>query len=238
MGRSRKAPVGVEKKPVIALNGIHKHFNIAGNRVSVIDGLSLELKEGEIVAITGKSGCGKTTLLNIITGITRPDDGHIVFRNKRIHYWSDLFMSRLRNRQIGQIYQTFRLLEDETVISNLMMPAHIKGNAGAATKEYALELLARTRMSGFKNTRTGLLSGGQKQRVAIARAIVNRPSLILADEPDANLDAATSMEIFKLLEMLRDEGKSILIVTHKEYMHKKADRTYIMENGTLRSMKC
>ncbi len=236
MGRSRKTPVRVEKKTILTLDNIHKHFRIAGNRVSVIDGISLELKENEIVAITGKSGCGKSTLLNIITGITRPDNGKISFREKRIRYWSDIFMSRLRNREIGQIFQTFRLLEDETVMSNLMMPARIKGRAGRSIKDYALEILGRTGMAEFKNTRTGLLSGGQKQRVAIARAIVNRPSLILADEPDANLDTVTSMEIFSLLEMLRDEGKSILIVTHKEYMLKKADRTYTMENGILREI--
>ncbi|HQO39495.1 MAG TPA: ABC transporter ATP-binding protein [Spirochaetota bacterium] len=237
MGRSRKAPVGVEKKSILSLNGIHKHFSIAGNRITVINGLSLELNEGEIVAITGKSGCGKSTLLNIITGITRPDDGHIILKGKRIRYRSDMFMSRLRNREIGQIFQTFRLLEDESVISNLMMPARIKGNAGSPVREYALEILGRTGMSEYVNTRTGLLSGGQKQRVAISRAIVNRPSLILADEPDANLDTATSQEIFKLLEMLRDEGKSILIVTHKDYMLKHADRTYTMENGVLRLIK-
>jgi ABC-type lipoprotein export system ATPase subunit len=222
MGRGRKAPVGVEKKIILSLNGLHKHFNIAGSRVSVIDDISLDLREGEIVALTGKSGCGKSTLLNIITGITRPDDGRITFKEKRIHYWSDIFMSRLRNREIGQIFQTFRLLEEETVMSNLMMPARIRGKAGRRVKEYAMEILGRT--------------GGQKQRVAIARAIVNRPSLILADEPDANLDSVTSMEIFALLEMLRDEGKSILIVTHKEYMLKKADRTYTMENGRLREI--
>ena len=236
MGRSRKTPVRVEKKTVLSLDEIHKHFHVAGNNISVINGLSLNMRESEIVAITGKSGCGKSTLLNIITGITRPDNGRIAFKGKRIRYRSDMFMSRLRNREIGQIFQTFRLLEEETVISNLMMPARIKGKAGKKVRDYALEILGRTGMSEFKNTRTGLLSGGQKQRVAIARAIVNRPSLILADEPDANLDAVTSMEIFSLLEMLRDEGKSILIVTHKEYMLKKADRTYTMENGILREI--
>lgn len=236
MGRSRKTPVRVEKKTVLSLEDIHKHFHVAGKNISVITGLSLEMKENEIVAVTGKSGCGKSTLLNIITGITRPDNGIIAFKGKRIHYWSDMYMSRLRNREIGQIFQTFRLLEDETVISNLMLPARIKGKAGKAVRNYALEILDRTGMSEFRDTRTGLLSGGQKQRVAISRAIVNRPSLILADEPDANLDSATSMEIFSLLEMLRDEGKSILIVTHKDYMLKKADRTFVMENGSLREI--
>jgi len=236
MGRGRKTSFRVENKTILSLKGIHKHFKIAGSRVTIIDNVSLDLKEGEIVALTGKSGCGKSTLLNIITGITRPDDGRIEFRDKRIHYWSDIFMSRLRNREIGQIFQTFRLLEEETVMSNILMPARIKGRAGKQVKDYALEILGRTGMADFKNTRTGLLSGGQKQRVAISRAIVNRPSLILADEPDANLDAATSMDIFRLLEMLRDEGKSILIVTHKDYMLKNANRTYTMEKGTLREI--
>jgi len=218
---------------IISVKNITKTYKIAGKKISIIDDLSLELDRGEIIAITGRSGCGKTTLLNILTGITRPDDGQIIFREKKLRYWSDIAMSRLRNREIGQIFQTFRLLEDETVMSNIMMPARIRGRAGSDVRNYAIEILGKAGIAEYQNTKAGLLSGGQKQRVAIARAMVNRPSLILADEPDANLDVETSMEIFKLLEMLKREGKSIIIVTHKQYMLKKADRTFKMEKGRL-----
>jgi len=218
---------------VISIKNINKSYRIAGQKISIIDNLSMELDKGEIIAITGRSGCGKTTLLNIINGITRPDNGEIFFREKKLRYWSDLSMSKIRNREIGQIFQTFRLLEDETVMSNVMMPARIRGRAGSSVRNYAIEILGKAGIAEFQNTKAGLLSGGQKQRVAIARAIVNRPSLILADEPDANLDVETSMEIFSLLELLKREGKSIIIVTHKDYMLKKADRTYKMEKGRL-----
>jgi len=218
---------------VISVKNITKTYKIAGNKISIINDLSLELDHGEIIAITGRSGCGKTTLLNILTGITKPDSGEIFFREKKLKYFSDFSMSKIRNREIGQIFQTFRLLEDETVMTNIMMPAHIRGRAGTSVRNYAIEILGKAGIAEYQNTKTGLLSGGQKQRVAIARAMVNRPSLILADEPDANLDVETSMEIFKLLEMLKREGKSIIIVTHKEYMLKKADRTYKMDKGRL-----
>jgi len=218
---------------VISVKNITKTYKIAGNKISIINDLSLELDHGEIIAITGRSGCGKTTLLNILTGITKPDSGEIFFREKKLKYFSDFSMSKIRNREIGQIFQTFRLLEDETVMTNIMMPAHIRGRAGTSVRNYAIEILGKAGIAEYQSTKTGLLSGGQKQRVAIARAMVNRPSLILADEPDANLDVETSMEIFKLLEMLKREGKSIIIVTHKEYMLKKADRTYKMDKGRL-----
>ncbi len=218
---------------IISVKNINKSYRIAGEKIPVIRDLSLELDKGEIIAITGRSGCGKTTLLNIITGITKPDNGQIYFREKKLKYYSDFSMSRIRNREIGQIFQTFRLLDDETVMSNVMMPARIKGKAGSAVRNYAVEILGKAGIAEYQNTKAGLLSGGQKQRVAIARAIVNRPSLILADEPDANLDIETSNEIFSLLEMLKREGKSIIIVTHKEYMLKKADRSYKMDKGRL-----
>ena len=218
---------------ILSIKNIHKKYKIAGKKITIIDNLSLNIDKSEIVAITGRSGCGKTTLLNIITGITKPDSGEIFFKDKKFRFYSDFVMSGLRNREIGQIFQTFRLLEDETVMSNVMLPARIRGRAGSQIRNYAIEILGKTGIPEYQNTKTGLLSGGQKQRVAIARALINSPSLILADEPDANLDVNTSLEIFSILEMLKKEGKSIIIVTHKDYMLQKADRTYKMDNGRL-----
>lgn len=218
---------------LLSVKDLSKSYRIAGSRVGIITDLSMEIDHGKIVAITGRSGCGKTSLLNIITGITKPDSGEIRFNGKKLHLHSDFLMSKVRNREIGQIFQTFRLLDDETVMSNVLMPARIRGKAGRDVKNYACDILDKAGILEFRNTRAGLLSGGQKQRVAIARAMVNRPSLILADEPTANLDAETSMDIFLLLEELKNEGKSIIIVTHSEYMLKIADHSYKMENGQL-----
>lgn len=218
---------------LLSVKDLSKSYRIAGSRISIIKDLSMEIDHGKIVAITGKSGCGKTSLLNIINGITKPDCGEIRFNGKKLHLHSDFLMSKVRNREIGQIFQTFRLLDDETVMSNVLMPARIRGKAGRSVRNYACDILEKAGILEFRNTRTGLLSGGQKQRVAIARAMVNRPSLILADEPTANLDAETSMDIFLLLEALKNEGKSIIIVTHSEYMLKIADHSYKMENGQM-----
>ncbi|HOP64758.1 MAG TPA: ABC transporter ATP-binding protein [Spirochaetota bacterium] len=222
---------------LLSVKELNKSYRIAGKRISIINNLSMEIDRGRIVAITGKSGCGKTSLLNIITGISKPDRGEIRFNGRKLHLKSDFLMSKVRNRDIGQIFQTFRLLEDETVISNVLMPARIRGKAGGRVKSYALDILDKAGIFEFRNTKAGLLSGGQKQRVAIARAMVNRPSLILADEPTANLDSETAMDIFRLLETLKNEGKSIIIVTHSDYMLKIADHSYRMENGTLTEIK-
>jgi len=218
---------------LLTLDKISKNFKIAGERVPVLESLDFSIDRGEIISITGRSGCGKTTLLNIMTGITPPDRGSIFFEGSRVYHQFDFIMSRLRNRRIGQIFQTFRLLDDETVLNNILLPARISGNAGRDVKMRALEMLERTGLGGFEKTRAGLLSGGQKQRAAIARALVKNPDLILADEPTANLDAETSTEIFTLLEELKNEGRALLIVTHKGEMHHKSDRVYRMENGGL-----
>lgn len=218
---------------LLTLEKISRKFKIAGKGVPVLQSLDFSIDRGEIVSITGRSGCGKTTLLNVITGITSPESGDIFFQGKRVYYRLDFVMSRLRNRHMGQIFQTFRLLDDETVLNNILLPARISGYAGRDVKLRALEMLERTGLGGYENTRAGLLSGGQKQRAAIARALVKNPQLILADEPTANLDSETSTEIFNLLEDIRKEGRALIIVTHKGEMHHKSDRVYNMENGGL-----
>lgn len=218
---------------LLTLEKISRKFKIAGEGVPVLQSLDFSIDRGEIVSITGRSGCGKTTLLNIMTGITRPDRGSIFFDGSRVYHQFDFIMSRLRNRHMGQIFQTFRLLDDETVLNNILLPARISGNAGREVKKRALEMLERTGLRGFENTRAGFLSGGQKQRAAIARALVKNPQLILADEPTANLDSETSTEIFTLLEELKNEGRALIIVTHKDEMHHKSERVYKMENGGL-----
>ncbi len=222
---------------MLEIKGLEKHYRIAGTKRTILHKLDMHLDKGEIVAVSGKSGCGKTTLLNIIAGLTVPSGGVISFRGRRLRYVSDFFVSRFRNRHLGFIFQTFKLLDNHTVKANILLAARIRGRVDKGLQARLIDLLARLEMSEYINTRVGLLSGGQKQRVAIARALINDPDIILADEPTANLDRDTSIEIFKVLEALRKEGKAILIVTHKDYMLKKADRVFHMEDGVLKAGK-
>ncbi len=218
---------------VLNVAGIEKRFRIAGTKKRILAGIDLDIGAGRICAITGKSGCGKTTLLNVIAGITAPDRGSVRINGRKMRHAIDILASRMRNREIGFIFQTFRLLGDESVLSNVLLPARIRGRVGSSVKDHAGEILERLRMYKFRNAHTAVLSGGQKQRVAIARALVNRPSLILADEPTANLDRDTAREIFDILLELKGEGKAVLAVTHDEYLHERADDVFVMENGLL-----
>jgi ABC-type lipoprotein export system ATPase subunit len=221
---------------ILRVENIQKQYRIAGVRKQILDGIDLVLTGGQICSITGKSGCGKTTFLNVIAGITLPDGGSVYINDRKMVYALDMIASRRRNREIGFIFQTFRLLNDETVLSNVLLPARIRGRVGKDTLILADEILERLKIYKFKKTKTAILSGGQKQRVAIARALVNRPNLILADEPTANLDRKTAREIFNILLDLKKEGKAILIVTHDEYMHQLSDLVCTMEDGRLKAL--
>ncbi len=222
---------------LLSIEHVTKRYKLGDEKREVLSDLSFSIDRGQIVSISGKSGCGKSTLLNVISGIASPDSGKVSFNGRRIRYLLDFSLSRRRNREFGFIFQTFKLLDNETVLANALLPARIKGDLTRETKDYLMETLGRLRIYKFRNTRVGLLSGGQKQRVAIARALVNRPSLILADEPTANLDGKTSMEIFSILEDLKKEGKAIILVTHEEYMFKRSDAVYFMDKGKLEEMK-
>lgn len=220
----------------LKIENIKKHYRIAGEKKTILQGINLEVLDGQIVSITGKSGCGKTTLLNIISGLTRPSEGSIFIDDKRITHWLDILSSRNRNQKMGFIFQTFRLLPNETVMSNILLPARINGTVNKQLKYYAGETLSKLKIYKYHNSKVGILSGGQKQRVAIARALINNPKVILADEPTANLDKKTSIDIFSILEDLKKEGKTILIITHKDYMHERSDIVYTMENGLLEEL--
>jgi len=220
---------------ILRVEDIRKEYRIAGVKRAVLSGVDLLLTAGQICAVTGPSGCGKTTLMNVIAGITAPDGGTVSIHDRPMHYALDVLSSRRRNREIGFIFQTFRLLNDETVLSNVLLPARILGRVDDETRERADEMMERLKIYKFKKTKAAILSGGQKQRVAIARALVNRPDLILADEPTANLDRRTAREIFDILLDLRKEGKAVLIVTHDEQFHREVDLVYAMEGGRLKA---
>ncbi len=221
---------------LLQLSGIKKEYRTGGKKRWILDGIDLSLEKGQIVSVTGRSGCGKTTLLNIIAGLAKPNSGTVTISGKTVSGFTDLASSRRRNRDIGLVYQTFNLLNNETVLSNILLPARISGNLGREVRDYADELMADLMIYKFRKSKAAILSGGQKQRVAIARALINRPDIILADEPTANLDRRTSLEIFEVLGKLREKGRGIIVVTHKEYMHEHSDRVCILDQGKLRDV--
>ncbi len=221
---------------MLRLENVSKYYHIAGKKRKILEGINFEIHKGEIVSITGKSGSGKSTLLNVISGITKPSGGKIFFNNKRIIYFLDILTSRIRNRKMGFIFQTFRLLPGETVSSNILMPARIKGWIGKEKRYSIFETLKELGIFEYRNTKAGLLSGGQKQRAAIARALVNSPDLILADEPTANLDKETSLDICRILVDLAKSGYAVLAVTHQEDLFANSDRVYKLSDGKLEEM--
>jgi putative ABC transport system ATP-binding protein len=179
-----------------------------------VDDVSLELAPGEAVAVMGPSGSGKSTLLNLIAGLDRPTSGTVTVAGERVDKLSETGLARFRRRRIGMIFQFFNLLDDLTVEDNVLLPAQLSGLRRGQARVRADELLAALRIERHRNAYPARLSGGERQRVAIARALVNRPELLLADEPTGALDTATGEEIGQLLLDLNRSGQSLVLVTH------------------------
>ncbi len=203
----------------------------------ILDDVSLKLDEGMIIAITGKSGSGKTSLLGIISGLLDPDSGSVFYKNRNILKWGDFRRSRFRNREIGFVFQFFNLLPDMTSYQNIRYPTIIKllsNNVDGEIRDLARFL----NINEVLHQKPSTLSGGERQRVAIARAIINHPKLILADEPTGNLDIVTAAEIKNLFLRLKTEEKmAIILVTHDQSLIEIADEHYHLENGKFRKME-
>jgi putative ABC transport system ATP-binding protein len=197
---------------LISLSGVTKRYDSGGR--PAVDDASLEVAAGEAVAIMGPSGSGKSTLLNLIAGLDRPTSGTVTVGGERVDSLSETGVARFRRRQIGMIFQFFNLLDDLTVEDNVLLPAQLGGMPRAQARERAAELLTALRIDNHRNAYPGRLSGGERQRVAIARALVNRPALLLADEPTGALDTATGEEIGRLLLDLNRSGQTLVLVTH------------------------
>jgi len=176
--------------------------------------VTMEVSAGESVAVMGPSGSGKSTLLNLIAGLDRPTSGEIRVGGERVDTLSETGLARFRRRQVGMIFQFFNLLDDMTVQDNVLLPAQLAGMPAARARARADELLTALRIGQHRNAYPARLSGGQRQRVAIARALVNRPALLLADEPTGALDTATGEEIGDLLLDLNSSGQTLILVTH------------------------
>jgi putative ABC transport system ATP-binding protein len=217
---------------LIQLSEVSKRYD--GDGPAAVDRVSLELAAGESVAVMGPSGSGKSTLLNLVAGLDRPTSGSVTVAGERIDALSETGVARFRNRRIGMIFQFFNLLDDLTVADNVLLPAQLAGLSRATARDRCQELLEALRIDRHRDAYPARLSGGERQRVAIARALVNRPDLLLADEPTGALDTATGNEICELLLDLIGSGQSMLLVTHNPDLAARcATRTIRLVDGRL-----
>ena len=210
-----------------------KKINVKFGKRQILKDLNFKVNIGEYISIIGKSGAGKSTLLNVISTLEKEYSGNVFYKNKDIRDYNDVEISNLRNKKIGFIFQNFNLLEDFTVIENIMLPARLTKIDEKDIMEKALGLIKKFKLDLTKNQYPNELSGGEKQRVAIARALINKPEIIFADEPTGNLDSKMSMEISNILSKLNKDGQTIVMVTHNEELAKSSNKILELKDGML-----
>jgi putative ABC transport system ATP-binding protein len=232
----RRAIVGApgatpDPKWVIVTRGIKREYDMGGEIVRALRGIDLAIARNEYVAIMGPSGSGKSTLMNIVGCLDTPNAGEYWLNGQLVSTMSDDQLARVRNKEIGFVFQTFNLLPRATALHNVELPLVYAGIGGRERRDLARESLTRVGLGDRMQHRPNELSGGQRQRVAIARALVNRPSILLADEPTGNLASATSEEIMRLFEGLYRDGQTILLVTHEQDIAAHARRQVHLKDG-------
>jgi lipoprotein-releasing system ATP-binding protein len=213
---------------------LYKSFRLDQTDIHVLNGVSLEIKRGEIVAIVGASGVGKTTLLHIMGTLDRPTRGRVLFDGEDVFARSDQSLAEFRNRKMGFVFQFHHLLPEFTALENTMMPSLIRRDSRKDARAAAVRILKEVGLEHRMEHRTGELSGGERQRVAVARALVLGPDLVLADEPTGNLDSHTGEDVYRLMQDLnRAKGITFVIVTHNEALSNQADRIIRMVDGQI-----
>jgi lipoprotein-releasing system ATP-binding protein len=219
---------------MIEVIDLYKSFPIAGKELVILKGVTISIQKGELLAIVGASGVGKSTLLHLLGALDRPTSGKIFFEGVDLFSRSDRELAEFRNRKIGYVFQFHHLLPEFTALENVMMPGLIQRIDRKRIETAAREMLEAVGLAHRLTHRPGQLSGGEQQRVAIARALVLQPQLILADEPTGNLDTHTSDEVFALLKRLnRERGTTFVLVTHNEKLSLQADRLIKMVDGKI-----
>ncbi len=202
--------------------------------LQVLKGIHLEIPHGKVYSIVGASGAGKTTLLQILGTLSKPDDGEIYYGSKKISAFSEKELASFRNREIGFVFQFHHLLPEFTALENVCIPAFIAGNSRKEAEDEAFKLIDYLGLNDRIHHKPSELSGGEKQRVAVARALINKPSVVLADEPSGNLDSANRNELHDLLFQLRDDfGQTFVIVTHDDHFAERSDRIIHIKDGVI-----
>lgn len=220
---------------VIQVLDLVREYQMGDERVQALRGVSLELRRNEYVAIMGPSGSGKSTMMNLLGCLDTPTSGEYWLSGQEVSRMSDDALARIRNREIGFVFQTFNLLPRATALQNVELPLVYGGVAAKERRDRARRALDRVGLGNRMEHRPNELSGGQRQRVAIARALVNEPAILLADEPTGNLDSSTSADVMRVFDLLQAQGQTIVVVTHEADIAAHADRVVTLRDGRVAS---
>ena len=221
---------------MIELKNVSKIFGSGESEVRALDDVSLTIDDGTFIAIVGKSGSGKSTMMNLIGALDKPTQGEIISDGNNLTDMKDDELAEYRNKHIGYIFQSFYLEPTFTVLENVAMPLTIAGMKKSEREELARNAIVKLGLEEKTDKKANELSGGQKQRVSIARAIVHDPEIILADEPTGNLDSQNGVEVIKLLQGIADSGKTVVLVTHNIDDARKTDRMVVLKDGKIQQM--
>jgi len=224
--------------PIIVCQDLSKVYREGKLTTPVLHSVNLSVEKSELLAIVGTSGSGKSTLLHLLGALDSPTSGEVIFDNNNVHTLNAKKQAKWRNQELGFVYQFHHLLSEFTALENVAMPLLIGGEKVKLAKQKATALLERVGLMERVNHRPAELSGGERQRVAIARALINKPSLVLADEPTGNLDAKSAESVYQLLiELNKELGTAFVVVTHDQSLANKLDRQLYMSNGILQDIK-
>ncbi len=223
------------QNPLIQISNITRDFTLGAEIINVLKGIDLNVNKGEYVALMGPSGSGKSTLMNLLGCLDTPTSGSYILNGKDVSQMHDDNLAEIRNKEIGFVFQTFNLLPRTTALDNVALPMIYAGYSKAERNARATEVLKQVNLDDRMDHQPNQLSGGQRQRVAIARALVNKPSIILADEPTGNLDSKTSVEIMKLFDDIHAKGNTVILVTHEEDIAAYAHRIIRLRDGIIES---
>lgn len=218
---------------VIDIKGITRNFQLGQETVKVLKGIDLTIEKGEYVAFMGPSGSGKSTLMNLLGCLDTPTSGSYILNGADVSTMTDDQLAEIRNKEIGFVFQTFNLLPRTTALDNVALPMIYAGKSKTERNERAAEVLKNVGLADRMDHKPNQLSGGQRQRVAVGRALVNKPSIILADEPTGNLDSKTSVEIMHLFDEIHAAGNTVILVTHEEDIAEHAHRVIRLRDGII-----